>query len=173
MNRPDAIELVWPDHDEKAEQRKREEAELLANDARLRDLASQYYNQQLVAGPLEWYYPFALMGFDDKIGVFQLFAEVNAAIVYEHIDKAGPRFVNGEPRFFSFQYFTVNEALAIKERIIEMFPTSEDIEMIKAWDIGPIVDWEGMLWAQKEGERRAKEQLAGEAADDESIQPAG
>jgi hypothetical protein len=60
--------------------------------------------------------PLALMGKE----AMEQFAANEPFVIYEYIDKAGPRGINGYPSFFSFQYLTKGEWETVKTKAIEI-----------------------------------------------------
>lgn len=56
--------------------------------------------------------PLALMG-DEAMAKF---AEQSPGMIYEHLDKAGPRSINGLPVFMSFQYLNVEDAKRVLQK---------------------------------------------------------
>lgn len=81
--------------------------------------------QDIVAGRVYssynegWHDSFMVLRFLDKEQLDEL-QRREIAFVYEYMDKAGPRSVNGQPVFFSVNYLTKEEYKRLHPRVQEV-----------------------------------------------------
>lgn len=82
----------------------REELKQLALDI----IENKVYIDRYIENPRNLPMVFMVLGLMDKKQLEE-FQNMKPVMVYEYLDKAGPRSINGMPNFFSFQFLTEEE----------------------------------------------------------------